>query len=458
MGCTYSTISPDDDNLYVIAPIFNPCGFNKRVKLYKEFANRLKLFPNVVLFTIECVFGDQQFSVTNQFDPNHKQIRTSSTNVQWVKENLINIGVCCLPKNSKYIAWIDADIEFPITSNWVYQTIEKFKQGYKVLQLFSEVDLLGPSMEILETNKSFGYCIASDNWASYAHPGMAWAMTKKAFIELGGLYDLNPVGSSDLHFAHALIGNIKQTIKHSLSDGYKHSVVMWADRLSKIVGRTKDKYMRTVGYVNVKIRHHYHGNKDDRQYVNRWNILEKYNFDPYVFYIPAGIRGGYVESSLRTINPIISSLFRNDLIQYFKNRKEDNEIVHHVSQVVADSRIVYDRPKPAENRTICNNPSPVKTTNQNTRKTPTNHLQQQSKNVIVGTMVYDAANLQNQSNIYPCIPEPYHQIPVSDSHSFVPDCHNHRFVPDCHSFVPHHHVPHHGSHDIGGYAPHHPSY
>jgi len=359
MGCVHSTAF-DDDKLYVIVSIFNPCGFNKRIKLYNEFADLLKLFPNVVLFTIECVFGDQKFSVTHPLNPNHKQIRTSADNISWVKENLINICVCSLPKSSKYFAWLDADIEYPTTSRWVYETIQKFKQGYKVLQLFSEVELLGPSMEVLETNKSFCYCIANDNWTSYGHPGMAWAMTKEAFIELGGLYDLNPVGSSDLHFAHALIGNVKQTIKHTLSDGYKRSVLSWADRLANIVGRTKDKYMRTVGYVNVKIRHHYHGNKDDRQYVRRWDILERHNFDPYVFYIPADIKGGYVERSLRKINPKISQSFRYDLIDYFRNRKEDNIDVQHTLQSVSDPRIVYNRPKPMEDRVICPDPLPIR--------------------------------------------------------------------------------------------------
>ena len=195
--------------------------------MYNQFAERLKKFNNVILYTIEYVFGDQQFSVTNNYDKNHIQIRTSKKNIYWVKENLINIAVNSLPQSSQYIAWIDADIEFPIFSRWVYETIEKFKQGYKVLQLFSEVELLGPFQEVLETNKSFGYHIATNNWQSYPHPGMAWAMTKKEFIKLGGLFDMNPVGSSDLHFAHGLIGNIKATIKDTMSTGYKNSVCTW---------------------------------------------------------------------------------------------------------------------------------------------------------------------------------------------------------------------------------------
>lgn len=348
MGCCSSLFA--DNALYIITPIFNPAGFNSRVRLYNEFAARLQSDPNVVLCTIECVFGSQSFSVTDADNPHHVQIRTSENNVWWVKENLINICANLLPESSQYIAWMDADIEYPKDNLWIVETIQKFIKGYRVLQLFSEVDMLGPSGEILERNKSFGYHIAHNDWSSYAHPGMAWAMRKDSFIKLGGLYDMNPVGSSDLHFAHALIGNVKQTIKKTLTNGYKESVCEWADRLSQIVGEIPDKYMKTVGYVNVRIKHHYHGNKNDRQYVDRWNILESNHFDPNTFYFPSILTGGYIHPELRKINESISRQFKEALIQYFRNRNEDNMVVAHEVQSNSDPRIVYNRssqiPKP----------------------------------------------------------------------------------------------------------------
>jgi hypothetical protein len=342
MGC--GTSFATDDNLYIIAPIFNPVGFNSRVRLYEEFASRLRNVPNVILYTIECVFGSQPFSVTNHYNPHHIQIRTTDDNIWWVKENLINMCVIFLPASSQYIAWIDADIEYPKDNSWVTETIWKFNHGYKVLQLFSEVDLLDPSGEILERNKSFGYHIAHDDWSSYAHPGMAWAMRKDAFIKLGGLYDMNPIGSSDLHFAHALIGNVKQTIKETLSIGYKNSVCEWASRLSQIVGISKREYMKTVGYVDVRIKHHYHGNKNDRQYVDRWNILESNRFDPDTFYFPSTLVSGYIHPELRRINESVSRQFKEALVQYFRNRNEDNMVVRHDVQSNSDPRIVYIRP------------------------------------------------------------------------------------------------------------------
>lgn len=434
MGCSYSIQS--DDNLYVIAPIFNPSGFNTRIKLYNEFAERLKTFKNVILYTIECVFGDQKFSVTNEYDKNHIQIRTSKNNISWVKENLINIAVNSLPQSSKYIAWIDADIEFPIYSRWVYEAIEKFKQGYKVLQLFSEVELLGPSQEVLETNKSFGYHIATNNWQSYAHPGMAWAMTKKEFIKLGGLYDMNPVGSSDLHFAHGLIGNIKATIKDTLSDGYKKSVCLWADRLTQIVGKTMNEYMKTVGYVDVKIKHHYHGNKNDRQYVERWNILEKHNFEPNTFYNSTTLIGGYIYPMLREIRIDILQSFRNDLLEYFNNRKEDNIVVKHEIQNNTNPKIVYSKSPPKI----------IKTSNDNRSTKGIRSIPRANKKF--NSKVYDQSYItpENISSIY-----------CDNNNTIYSDYEHYSDHGHCGHRDDHEHK-HYQDHNNNGFSSHHPSY
>lgn len=330
----------------------------------------------------------------------------------------------------------------------VYETIEKFKQGYKVLQLFSEVELLGPLQEVLETNKSFGYHIATNNWQSYAHPGMAWAMTKKEFIKLGGLYDMNPVGSSDLHFAHGLIGNIKATIKDTLSDGYKKSVCLWGDRLTQIVGKTMNEYMKTFGYVNVKIKHHYHGNKNDRQYVERWNILEKHNFDPNTFYNSTTLIGGYIYPMLREIRIDILQSFRNDLLEYFNNRKEDNIVVKHEIQNNIDPKIVYSKSPPKIIK--------ISNDNRNTkeiRSIPRAYKKFTSK-------VYDQSYITsgNTSTIYP----DYGHHCDNNSTTY-PDYghhgdHGHHGHHDDHEHHGHHRDHEHHCDHNSGFSSHHPSY
>jgi|JI6StandDraft_1071083.scaffolds.fasta_scaffold05126_6 hypothetical protein len=37
---------------------------------------------------------------------------------------------------------------------------------------------------------------------------------------------------------------------------------------------------RGYGFVKGRLVHNYHGERGDRNYVNRWQLFEKYRFDP----------------------------------------------------------------------------------------------------------------------------------------------------------------------------------
>lgn len=412
-----------DNNLYVIAVIFNPCNFNTRNVLYHDFVKRLQKHPNIKLYTTECVFGDQKFTVTNSKNSLHTQIRTN--NIWWVKENLINLTVAKLPASSKYIAWLDADIEFT-NYNWVNETIRKLSSGYKVLQLFKNAIFLGPNGETGKIEKSFGSHVANYNFEnSYPHPGLAWAMRKDAFIEMGGLFDLNPVGSGDLHFAHALIGNIKNTIKNTMSIGYKNSVEYWAYNVSNVVGKTKYQYSKSVGYLDIDIKHYFHGNEKNRQYVERWDILEKYNFDPTTFFVQPRLISGYLTTKLRILRDDISQSLKNEIINYFQNRKEDEKSFEPFKAIsVSNGKTVYNN--------NCNKIPNVKKTNIKINNSPTN---------ADANLIYFIANSQqiynNDDNTQP----PHHHPPD--------DCPSHHPPDDCPSY----------HYDISdGYLSHHPSY
>ena len=173
--------------------------------------------------------------------------------------------------------------------------------------------------------------------------------------------------------------------------------------------------MKTIGYVNVKIKHHYHGNKEDRQYVDRWNILEKYNFDPNTFYNSAILESGYLYYFLREIRDDISQNFRNDLLEYFNNRKEDNIVVKHEIQNIINPKIVYSAPPPN-----------IKSI----RRIP-------------------RANKKNSSKIYVqsyITPENTNSIYCDNNSIIYPDYEHHE------------HHEHHCNHNNSGFSPHHPSY
>lgn len=117
---TYN-VTHDLRKLAVIAVCFNPVRYNSRYNLYRQFQEHMSQ-SGVYLFTVECIFQsapifglpEQNFEVTQTNNPNHLQIVAPS--ILWMKENLINIAVRHLPEHIDYVAWIDVDIEFQVSS------------------------------------------------------------------------------------------------------------------------------------------------------------------------------------------------------------------------------------------------------------------------------------------------------------------------------------------------------
>ena len=111
----------DLNNLAVITVVFNPIKYKSRYELYHKFDEHMSR-SGVTLLTIECIFESpealglplQKFEITREKDPRHLQVKAPS--VLWLKENLINIAVKSLPDYIEYVAWLDADIEFQVSS------------------------------------------------------------------------------------------------------------------------------------------------------------------------------------------------------------------------------------------------------------------------------------------------------------------------------------------------------
>jgi hypothetical protein len=109
----------DTSELAVIAVLFNPLNYQTRYQLYQQFAKHMAQ-SGVFLYTVECIFEStsnfglpqQSFQICQRNDASHLQVRAPS--ILWMKENLINIAVHELPSRFKYIAWIDADVEFDV--------------------------------------------------------------------------------------------------------------------------------------------------------------------------------------------------------------------------------------------------------------------------------------------------------------------------------------------------------
>jgi hypothetical protein len=298
---------PIEENLHVIMVISNPCGYKKRYKLALEFISRMKLEKNVLLYIVEVAYGSEDFHVTESTNERHLRIRTWGAPI-WLKENMVNIGVdLLLPNDWKAFAWIDADIEFD-SAHWALDTLKILNGPRDIVQLFSHCVDMDSNEEQMRIFNSFGHQYTRNAEKEFWHPGYAWAITRKAYEKLGGLYDLGILGSGDYNIAKSILNQGAESIHPGNSDGYKQTLQMYQEQAKNL----------RLGYVPGVIRHFYHGSKKNRQYSNRWKILVKYQYDPmkHVF---------KNEFGLLTPTPECPPGLLEEILQYFAERNEDEE-------------------------------------------------------------------------------------------------------------------------------------
>ncbi len=302
----------DASLLHVVTVVSNPIRWASRIRLYRAFEQHM-LDSGVHLTTVECAYGDRPYELDTNPAINHVAVR-SRTRV-WNKESLINAGIARLPVNWKYVAWIDADVVFR-KPHWASETIHAL-QLYDVVQPWSDCYDLGPNDDHLQAHRSFcrlyqeGLPIMPSGKPGYefAHPGYAWAATRMAVERLGGLFEQAALGAGDHHMALALIGRAAESLPAGIHANYRLAVLRWQERaIQHICGN--------IGYVPGTIEHIWHGSKDLRKYVDRWEILVAHDFDP-------------VADLKRNTSGVLElagnkPAFQRDIDHYMRQRNEDS--------------------------------------------------------------------------------------------------------------------------------------
>ena len=306
-----SNNDPIENKLNVIIVISNPCLYAKRYILLKEFVKRFEEEEsNVELFIVEMIYNNQKFIITDKNNKKHLQLKTETP--IWHKENMVNLGVKnLLPLNWKAFAWIDADIEFE-SNSWALDTLKILNGCKDIVQIFSHAIDMDKDETSLNHFNSFGYSFCKNKkytikGLDYWHPGFAWAITRKAYEKIGGLYDVGVLGSGDNIMAIALINKCEKLMNINYSEDYNNSMLEF---------QKKAKSLR-LGYTPGVIRHHYHGSKKNRQYTERWQILIKYLYSPTQHL-------KYNETGILIPTELFTKDFKNDIMTYFKERKEDD--------------------------------------------------------------------------------------------------------------------------------------
>lgn len=267
----------DESPLHVIGVCSNFVRWHSRYRLAREWLEAMQATRNVKVHLVECAFGDREYELSEEAPESYLKLRTKSS--IWNKENMINLGVRrLLPHDWKYMAWIDMDVFFR-NPEWAQETLHQL-QHFDVVQPWSECIDLGFSNDGMQMFRSFGKLHQMGKKKQknakepyeFAHPGYAWACTRKFFESVSGLVDCAILGSGDSMMAWACIGDSAGTT-WGMGKDFEAVLSHW-ERCAVRVTHTQ------VGFVNGIIEHKFHGSKRTRYYRSRNDILAKYNFNP----------------------------------------------------------------------------------------------------------------------------------------------------------------------------------
>lgn len=307
---------PIDDTLHVIAVISNPCNYARRYILAREFIQRMNMESNIILYVVELTYNNQPYYITDPKCPRH--LRLNAEVPLWHKENMINVGVSkLLPPNWKAFAWIDMDVEFE-NPTWALDTLKILNGSRDIVQIFShcvDMNLKGDAMSIFP---SFGFQYAKGSTfggtgINMWHPGFAWAITRKAYERMGGLYDQSILGAGDNNMCFSFLGNGLETLNEFTTDDYKQSLSDFEKRACNL----------RLGYTPGVIRHYFHGSKKNRQYNERWKILVLHKYSPFK-HLKRDTNGMLVPTS-ECPRELLA-----DIMKYFEERNEDEGIAKKV--------------------------------------------------------------------------------------------------------------------------------
>jgi len=265
--------------LWAITSYFNPIGYASRRRNYRVFRQNLR----VPLAVVELSCG-------NDFELNRDDaeivVQIAGGDILWQKERLLNVALRHLPAECDSVAWIDCDVilESPDWAERAERALEKFR----MVQLFSERRNLVRDAKAgagIEPEYEAKAAVASMIVAGTAEDndlrtglrstaGLAWAM-KRGLAEAHGFYDACILGTGDRAMLCAAMGNLNPAV-NVLSmqprqiDHYRD----WATRFHRDV-------QGSVGFIEGRALHLWHGSLRDRKYTARYVGLAKFEFDPF---------------------------------------------------------------------------------------------------------------------------------------------------------------------------------
>jgi hypothetical protein len=255
-----------NEKLNVIIVISNPYNYKRRYVLANECIKRLLNTKNIELYIVEMVYQNQEYMITNSYNKNHLQLKTKYP--FWHQENMINICVNkLLPNDWKNFAYIDIGVEF-MDSNWALNTLKQL-ENVDLLQLYYKCHHIDIYDNIINTNTSFVYDYLNNKDILNKDCNYGFAMNRKTYENINGLYDKGINGNSEIFF-YSILNTDKFEIE-LISDFYKKNLIDYQNQI-------KNSDQITVGYLSTIIKYNLGNISNETN-----DILKKYNFNPSEF-------------------------------------------------------------------------------------------------------------------------------------------------------------------------------
>lgn len=300
-------INPTDKYEYhpdavIIACYYNPQKSIYRKKAFDKFYESIKHLNHRI---IELVIGDSEPDLDINSSKYITQHHTES--LLWHKETILNNIIKTLPKNFKYVFWLDADVVFD-NNAWLTDSVNLLENGYNIVQPFSHCVHLDKDEEPYELPNGLLLMDTPNNinklvWRSFAYNHM----TNK---RLSNTIDYNTHGhvgfawgihrhivDKTLLFDHALIGGADHIMAHCAEGKYYHPCLTKTydpDTISLICEWGSDFYDMVrgeIGAPNGTLFHYWHGDVAKRDYYHRIKKFEKDNAsihlrDKHGYFVP----------------------------------------------------------------------------------------------------------------------------------------------------------------------------
>lgn len=259
---------PKRTDLAVVLCHFNPAGWQRPPRLLYETCESV-VAAGITPVVAQLVLPGRSPS---PLPAGVRQIVYQSDSVLFHKENLWNLTA--RETSEDKILFLDGDIYF--SRRDIFDAVSECLDTHDIIQPFSAACWLAKDggVELVREPAVMAVAAGEQPVLGKYHPGFAWALTRKAFDDIGGFFERHPLGGGDAAIAFSLTPGeprLPKTDNHAfaMSEPYK----AYRDRVLSLNLK--------IGWVDGSVYHLWHGDRKDRGYEERYKFLPPHNNGEY---------------------------------------------------------------------------------------------------------------------------------------------------------------------------------